>query len=62
MNFEKIPPRKSENNCLPPPRKRGNGRVSLFWHSVSEFAAVCVIFCCMGIGAFRAILDTAGYL
>ena len=41
-------------------RKEENRRVSLFLRILFlSFAAVCVIFCCMGIGAFRAILDTA---
>ena len=58
--MEKIPPRKSENNCLPPPRKEENRLGVTFLRILFlSFAAVCVIFCCMGIGAFRAILDTA---
>lgn len=58
--MEKIPTQKKRKQLSSASSKRGKRAGVTFLRILFlSFAAVCVIFCCMGIGAFRAILDTA---
>ena len=60
MNFGKNSTQKKRKQLSSASSKRGKQAGVTFLRILFlSFAAVCVIFCCMGIGAFRAILDTA---
>ena len=60
MNFGKNSTQKKRKQLSSASSKRGKRAGVTFLRILFlSFAAVCVIFCCMGIGAFRAILDTA---
>lgn len=60
MNFGKNSTQKKQKQLSSASSKRGKRAGVTFLRILFlSFAAVCVIFCCMGIGAFRAILDTA---
>ena len=60
MNFGKNSTHKKRKQLSSASSKRGKRAGVTFLRVLFlSFAAVCVIFCCMGVGAFRAILDTS---